>query len=220
MDEIGTVPGGAVLPLAVDADVQLARAWLMSRLGRHEEALRVARSTQRVAQRIGGHELAATADAETGRILLRAGYYDEAAELLARALTFESASIGRPSARLQRAEALTRLDRLAEAEKELAATVLEPVGPADWPVTLVARMAYVRGKIAAAKGEREDAQRHLQRAAAGWRRRATAVDATGSTAALADLGRPVIGQICPADELKTVLSELSQLDTRSRHAEL
>jgi DNA-binding SARP family transcriptional activator len=220
LDEIGTMPGGGSLPLAIDADVQLSRAWLMSRLGRHEEAIRVAKSTQRLAQRIGGPELAATADAETGRILLRARYYDEAAEFLARALNVENASIGRALARLQCAEALTRLGRLSEAEQELAATVLEPVGAADWPDTLVARMASARGLIAAAKGKPVEAQRYLKRAAAGWRRRVTAEDATGSTAALADLGRPVIGQICPAEELDTVLTELSQLNARSTHAKL
>lgn len=215
LDETGTMASGAALPLAIEADVQLSRAWLMSRLGRHAEAIRVAKSTQRLAQRIGGPELAATAEAETGRILLRAGYYEEAADLLQRGLEAESASIARPLARLQRAEALTRLGRLAEAQHELAATVLEPVGRADWPDMLIARMALVRGLIAATQGDRLQAQRYLERAAAGWRRRVTAEDATGSTTALADLGRPVIGQICPAEELDTVLAELSQLNTRS-----
>jgi DNA-binding SARP family transcriptional activator len=220
LDEIGTMPGGGALPLAIEADVQLSRAWLMSRLGRHAEAIRVGTSTQRLAQQIGGPELAAAAAAETGRVLLRAGHYEEAAELLARALTVESASIGRPLARLQRAEALTRLGRLSDAEQELAATVLEPVGPADWPDTLVARMALVRGLIAAAQNDHVDAQRYFERAAAGWRRRIATADATGSTAALADLGRPVIGQISPAEELDTVLADLAQLNTGSSHAKL
>jgi tetratricopeptide (TPR) repeat protein len=85
LDEIGTMPSGGALPLAIEADAQLSRAWLMSRLGRHAEAIRVAKSTQRLAERIGGPELAATPAAETGRVLLRAGYYEEAAEFLARA---------------------------------------------------------------------------------------------------------------------------------------
>jgi tetratricopeptide (TPR) repeat protein len=220
LDEIGTMPSAGALPLAIEADVQLSRAWLMSRLGRHAEAIRVARSTQRLAERIGGPELAATADAETGRILLRARCYEEAAECLAAALGAESASIARPLARLQRAEALTRLGRLTDAQDELAATALEPVGRADWPDTLVARMALVRGLIAAAQGDRIQAQRYLERAAEGWRRRTGTADASGSAAALADLGRPVIGQICPAEELDTVLAELTQLDTGSPHAKL
>jgi DNA-binding SARP family transcriptional activator len=220
LDEIGTIPGGGALPLAIEADVQLSRAWLMSRLGRHAEAIRIATSTQRLAERIAGPELAATADAETGRVMLRAGQYDQAAQFLARALDVETASIGRPLARLQRAEALTRLGRLTDAEQELAAAVLEPVGPADWPDTLVARMALVRGLIAAARDDRAEAQRNLERAAAGWRRRIGTTDATGSTAALADLGRPVIGQISPAEELDTVLADLAQLNTGSNDAKL
>jgi DNA-binding SARP family transcriptional activator len=220
LDEIGTMPSGGALPLAIEADVQLSRAWLMSRLGRHAEAMRVAKSTQRLAQRIGGLELAATADAETGRIVLRAGHYEEAADFLERALRAETASIARPLARLQRAEALTRLGRLDDAQDEIAAAVLEPVGRADWPDMLVARMALVRGLIAAAQDNPADAQRYLERAAAGWRRRIATADASGSTAALADLGRPVIGQISPAEELDTVLAELTQLNSGSKHAKL
>lgn len=220
LDEIGTLPSAGALPLAIEADVQLSRAWLMSRLGRHAKAIRIAKSTQQLAKQIGGPELGATADAETGRILLRAGYYEEAAECLAHALHAESASIGRPLARLQRAEALTRLGRLTDAQQELAAAALEPVGRVDWPDTLVARMALVRGLIAAAKGDLVEARRYLQHAAAGWRRRIATSDSTGSTAALADLGRPVIGQISPTDELDTVLADLAQLNTGSSRAKL
>ncbi|MFZ0907717.1 MAG: AAA family ATPase [Mycobacterium sp.] len=220
LDEIGTMPSAGALPLAIEADVQLSRAWLMSRLGRHPEAIRVASATQRLAERIGGTELAATADAETGRILLRARCYEQAAECLGRALSAETTSIGRPLARLQRAEALARLGRQIDAQQEVTATALEPVGPADRPDTLVARMASVRGLIAAAQGDSGGAQRHLQRAAAGWRRRIATADATGSTSALADLGRPVIGQVSPTEELDAVLTDLAQLDMRSTHAKL
>jgi hypothetical protein len=80
------------------------------------------------------------------------------------------------------------------------------------PNKLVARMAWVRGLIATAQGDDIKAQRYLQRAAAAWRRRIATADATGSTAALADLGRPVIGQISPAEELTNVLADLVQLD--------
>jgi hypothetical protein len=153
-------------------------------------------------------------------VLLRAGHYDQAAELLAHALDVESASIGRPLARLQRAEALARSGRLSDAEHELRAAVLEPVGRGDWPDTLVARMALVRGLIAAARNDPVAAERYLQRAAAGWRRRITTADATGSAAALADLGHPVIGQITPTEELDTVLADLAQLNPGSSHAKL
>jgi hypothetical protein len=73
-------------------------------------------------------------------------------------------------------------------------------------------MASVRGLLAAAKGDRVEAQRYLDRAAAGWRRRIGAADATGSMSALADLGRPVIGQVSPAEELDTVLADLAQFN--------
>lgn len=220
LDEIGIVPSNGSLPAAIEADVQLSRAWLLSRLSRHDEAVRVARSTQRLAERIGSAELAATADTETARVLLRAGAYHDAEALLARALQTEHAAIGRPLARLQRAEALTRLGRLHDAKEELAATALEPVIPADWPDTLVARMSAVRGLIAAAEGDHAGAKRDLERAAAAWRRRTDYADATGSTAALADLGRPVIGQVSAADELRTVLADLAQIKNRSSHAKL
>ena len=81
-------------------------------------------------------------------------------------------------------------------------------------------MALVRGLIAAGRNDRAGAQRYLERAAAGWRRRIQTTDATGSTAALADLGRPVIGQISPAEELNTVLADLAQLNAGSNHANL
>jgi hypothetical protein len=74
--------------------------------------------------------------------------------------------------------------------------------------------------IAAAQGDQLQARRYLERAVAGWRRRIADADASGSTAALADLGRPVIGQISPAEELDSVLADLAQLNTGSRHAQL
>ena len=52
--------------------------------------------------------------------------------------------MSRPLARLARAEALTRLGRLDEAEAELRATALEPVGPSDYPDTLVARLSRIQ----------------------------------------------------------------------------
>jgi len=218
LDELGSVPSGGTLPMATEAEVQMSRAWLMSRLGRHAEAGRVAGSAQRIAERVGSAELTAMADAETGRVHLRAGSYTEAATLLAQALEVQDAAIGRPTARLQRAEALTRLGRIDEAKEELAATVLEPVGHSDWPDTLVARMASVRGLIAAAEGDSPAAEHHFDRAAACWRRRIDAADAGERyTAVLADLGRPVIGLMSPADELELVLADIERLDTTGGH---
>ncbi len=222
LDEIGSVPSTGSLPLATEAEVQMSRAWLMSQLNRHPEATRVAHSAQRLAERIGAVELSASADAEAGRVLLRAGHYQQAAALLGRALDVEATSMGRPLARLQRAEALARSGSLDDAKAELAATALEPVGRSDWPDVLVARMSSVRALIAAANGDSTAAQHHLQRAAACWRRRIAAADAGERySAVLSDLGRPVIGLISPSDELDLVLADLAQLQpNEGTHANL
>ena len=222
LDELGSMPGIGTLPLANEAEVQMSRAWLMSRLDRPAQATRVAHSAQRLAERIGTPDLIASAHAETGRVLLRAGSYREAADFLARALNVEGAAIGRPVARLQRAEALARSGRIDEARAELTATVLEPVGRSDWPDVLVARMSTVRALIAAAEGDVPAAERELQHAAACWRRRVEAADAGERyTTVLADLGRPVIGLISPVDELQTVLAELTHLHpSQDSHADI
>jgi DNA-binding SARP family transcriptional activator/tetratricopeptide (TPR) repeat protein len=222
LDEIGSMPSIGTLPLANEAEVQMSRAWLMSRLDRHAQATRVAHSAQRLAERIGTPDLIASARAESGRVLLRAGAHAEAAALLALALDVKGAAIGRPMARLQRAEALARSGCFDDARAELAATVLEPVGRSDWPDVLVARMASVRALICAAEGDTATAERHLEHAAACWRRRVEACDeGERYTAVLADLGRPVIGLISPADELQMVLAELTHLHTtRESHADI
>ncbi|MDT5010189.1 MAG: hypothetical protein QOH57_1806, partial [Mycobacterium sp.] len=215
LEEVGSVPSQGSLALATEAEVQMSRAWLLSRLGRHSEAGRVAESARRIANRIGATELLAMADAEAGRISLRARCYEEAAALLERALRVPGASIGRPMARLQRAEALARSGHLDAANDELSATALEPVRPGDWPDTLVARMSSVRGLIAAAKGDVARARHHLQHAASCWRRRVEATDAGERYAiVLADLGRPIVGLVSPGEELETVLNDLDQLQGR------
>jgi DNA-binding SARP family transcriptional activator/tetratricopeptide (TPR) repeat protein len=222
LDEIGSMPSIGTLPLANEAEVQMSRAWLMSRLDRHAQATRVAHSAQRLAERIGTPDLIASARAESGRVLLRAGAHAEAAELLALALDAKGAAIGRPMARLQRAEALARSGCFDDARAELSATVLEPVGRSDWPDVLVARMSSVRALICAAEGDTATAERHLEHATACWRRRVEACDeGERYSAVLADLGRPVIGLISPADELQTVLAELTHLHTtRETHADI
>ncbi|MDT5130838.1 MAG: hypothetical protein QOE41_149, partial [Mycobacterium sp.] len=222
LDEIGYVPSIGTLPLAIEAEVQMSRAWLMSRLNLHAEAIRVARSAQRLTERLGTEVLTASADAEAGRVMLRAGCYADAADLLGRALDVAGPAIGRPLARLQRAQALARSANLDDAKAELAATAIEPVGRSDWPDVLVARMSSVRGLIAAADGDSTTAEHHFRRAAACWRRRIDAADAGERyTAVLADLGRPVIGLISPADELDEVLADLALLQpSRGSHANL
>jgi tetratricopeptide (TPR) repeat protein len=191
-----------------------ARAYILARLGRHDEAAAAAREQALWADRVGDPALRAVALHDTAMIAFQAGRYDEAATGLADALAQE-ASVPRAIARIVRAEALQKLDRLDEAEAELRAATLEPVGPADLPATLVPRLTRVQGLIAAARGDRELAARRLNEALAGWRRRVpgrTAAEAFNMS--LVDLGRPpVAGLIEPGREIARLERELAGLRT-------
>ena len=57
-----------------------------------------------------------------------------------------------------------------QAETELRAAVLEPVGPGDFPATLVARMSRVQGLIAAGRGDTALAGRRLTESRDAWQR--------------------------------------------------
>ena len=93
---------------------------------------------------------------------------DLADALLAAALDGD-APASRPLARLAaRAQALIGLERLEDAEAELRATAPEPVGPSDFPDTLVPRLTRLQGLIAAARGDRAPAERRLREAADGY----------------------------------------------------
>jgi DNA-binding SARP family transcriptional activator len=198
--------------LAIETLILLDRAWILARLGRLDDAASAAAQARRSADRLDAPDLQATVDAERGRIALRAGEHAAAVELLEAALAVEDASIGRPLARLQLAEALARLARADDARAELARVVLEPVRPGDWPDTLVARMAGVQGLIARLDGDRALAEKRLREAADGWRRRLSAIELADRMAAvMADLGRPVIGLVVPAEELATVEADLAGL---------
>src|SRR3954452_20330428 len=122
-----------------------------------------------VADRLDAPKLRATAEPDQGIVALALGEYGRAAELLARALR-DGASVSRPLARLARAEALIRGGRCEEAEEELRATALEPLGPGDFPETLVPRLTRLQGLVAAARGDTALAVRRLEEAAGGWRR--------------------------------------------------
>jgi tetratricopeptide (TPR) repeat protein len=202
--------------LAIEALILVDRSWVLVRLGRLADADEAAAQARRCADRLDAPDLRAIVDAERGRLALRAGDLDDAATLLADALAVAEAGIGRPLARLQRADALARLDRLVEAEKELGHLALEPMRPGDWPDTLVARAAGVQGLIAARRGQVDEARRLLERAAAGWRRRLSPAElADRMTAVMADLGRPIIGLVVPAEELATIEADLAALPLRT-----
>jgi tetratricopeptide (TPR) repeat protein len=197
--------------LAIEALVLVYRAWVLVRLGRLAEAAQAAAQARRVADRLDAPALQAIVDAERGRVAMRAGEFDTAAQLLAAALAVPDASIGRPLARLQRAESLARAGRLDEADAELAEVVFEPVRDGDWPETLVIRMAAAEGLVAAGRGNYELARARLSEAVEGWRR-LTPVDLAERIAAvMADLGRPIIGLILPVEELAAVEADLAAL---------
>ncbi len=189
-----------------------ARAHVMIRLGRLDEARRAAEQEWAAAERIDSPELIATAEHDRGMVALATGSYDRAAELLERALE-HGAPVSRPLAQLARAEALLKAGRCEQAQAAVRATALEPLHPGDFPEALVPRLTRVQGLIADACGDRELAVRRLEEAASGWRR---LVDRTADgeryASAFADFARPpVLGLIEPARELALVEAELAQL---------
>jgi tetratricopeptide (TPR) repeat protein len=199
--------------LAIEALVLVYRAWVLVRLGRVSEAAEAAGLARRTADRLDAPDLQAIVDAERGRVAMHAGEYEAAAALLGSALDVPDASIGRPLARLQRAEALARAGRLDEAETELGEVVFEPVREGDWPETLVVRMASVEGLVAAGRGDLELARRRLGEAVQGWRRLTPEDLSARMASVMADLGRPIIGLVLPVEELATAEADLAAVAT-------
>ena len=193
-----------------------ARAQILARLGRHDEARSAVRHEQQCAARLDDPVSAATADHDAGLVALRAGRYGEAARLLRSALD-AGADVSRPTAGLMLAEALALGGDASAAAARLRAAVLEPVGRADQPWALVPRISWVQGLIAIARGDHETARRRLDEAAGGWRRvlpSVTSATADGYLANLVDLGRPpIIGLVEPRGELDRIDATLAQLST-------
>ena len=188
------------------------RSHLLVRLGRTEEAREAAREEAELASRLENVGMEGTASHDTGRLALALGEWDRAAALLRRSLEL-SAPVSVPQTRLALAEALVRLGRLDEAQAELRQTVLEPTRPGDLPETLVPRLTWLQGLIAAGRGDEVLARRRLTEAAAGWQRLVQSTTAAdGFVASLADFGRPpMLGLVEPAQELAGVLEDLAQL---------
>ena len=193
------------------ADLQAVRATIFARMGRYEDARAAVAEERRAAERSGAAPLLVRAEYDEGMVCVGAGENDRAVELLYRSLE-AGALVSRPAARLARAEALARLQRPDDAEAELRAVALEPVGPADRPVVLVARLTYVQGLVALARDDRELARRRLEEAAAAWARIGSVFDADEYLGNLVDLGRPTAGTIDPAQELARVERELLDLE--------
>jgi DNA-binding SARP family transcriptional activator/tetratricopeptide (TPR) repeat protein len=189
-----------------------ARAFVLSRLGRHADALAVAGEELAKAERMDSPAAAALARHDAGLIALAAGRHLEAADLLEQAIA-EGAEVSRPAARLARAEALARSGRPEEAAAEVRQAALEPVRDGDQPWALVPRMARVQGLIALARGDHALARRRLGEAVAGWQRHLRPDAGTEFTANFVDLGRPpIVGLVEPGWELRRLTAELAELD--------
>jgi len=189
-----------------------AKAFVLSRLGRHAEALSLAGEQLAMAERMDSAAIAARARHDAGLISLAAGRHLEAAQLLDQALA-EGAEVSRPAARLARAEALARSGRPDEATAEVRRAALEPVRSSDQPWALVPRMARVQGLIALARGDRAGARRRLTEAADGWRRHLGHDPGAEFVANFVDLGRPpIVGLVEPDWELRRLTAELASLD--------
>ncbi|WP_259315039.1 AAA family ATPase [Capillimicrobium parvum] len=185
------------------------RATLLARIGRFDEARTAIAAEREAAERSSAPALLALADHDEGMLCAAARQDARAAELLARALDHDAA-VSRPLARLARAEALARLGRADDAERELRAVTLEPVRAVDRPPVLVARLSHVQGLIALARDDIDLAARRFEESAAAWRRLPTAGGGE-LLANLVDLGRPTLGPVEPARELQRVTDELSRL---------
>jgi tetratricopeptide (TPR) repeat protein len=191
-----------------------ARAQILARIGRHDDALETVRRQQQLAERLDAPVLAATATHDAGLVAFAAGRYVEAADLLGRSLA-DGAAVSRPTASLRRAEALALAGDPAEATLQLRSAVLEPVTRADQPGSLVPRIAFVQGLIATAQGDEALARQRFDEAASAWHRllgSAASATADGYLANLVDLGRPpVVGLVEPARELARIAEATSAL---------
>jgi tetratricopeptide (TPR) repeat protein len=211
------VPNGL---LRLSVEIQSARAAILRRLGRLQEAGIACDMAAGYAERVGLTELAGLAHHERGLLAMAAEDPDSAAAELQRALDLQ-APVNRAACRLHRAEALVQGGDPDLAEAELRAAALEPVTASDFPGTLVARMARVQGLIASARGDLALAEKRMAESASGWQRAAGTGDArvagAGYAANLIDLGRPPISSLVePARELAAVSIELAAVRERRR----
>jgi tetratricopeptide (TPR) repeat protein len=192
-----------------------ARAHLLARLGRHDEAADTVAELLATAERLDSAPMLATARHDAGLVALTGGRHCEAAKLLVAALDGDAA-VSRPAARLAAAEAFALCGATDEATAELRRGALEPVRPGDQPWALVPRMARVQGLVARARGDVDEARRRFGEAAEGWRRRGGTTSRQVREeymASLVDLGRPpIVGLVEPDRELARVTAELAELE--------
>jgi DNA-binding SARP family transcriptional activator len=192
----------------IEFQLLAARSFVLTRTGALDDARASAAAEVHLAEQLGQPDLSAMASHDSGLVALAGGEFELAARLLADALV-EGAPISRPLTRLALAEACARCGQVERAGDQLRATVLEPVGPSDFPAALVPRLTYIQGLIAIARDDREEAERRLRESIAGWERlldRSHGIETI--SAVLADLGRPVVGLVEPRVELDRARREL------------
>ncbi|MGD9528607.1 ATP-binding protein [Pseudonocardia sp.] len=188
-----------------------ARAHVLSRLGRHDEAVAAAQEQLALAERMDSAAFVALARHDAGLVALAAGRHRSAADLLGAALD-SAAAVSRPATRLARAEALACAGAADEADAEIRRAVLEPVGPGDQPWALVPRMTRIQGLVARSRGDLPLARRRLTEAADAWRRHRGDDAGEDFMANFVDFGRPpIVGLIEPGRELARIATELAGL---------
>lgn len=189
-----------------------ARATILRRLGRFDEAESACRMEAELADRIGRPDLEGLAHHDRGLLALARHQPAAAAAHLARALDLR-APVSRPHTHLCRAEALTLTGKFDNAEEEISATTLEQVTPGDFPEILTARTARIEGLIAAARGNRPLARQHLTAALTAWQRHTgTAEAGQRYSATISDQGRPPLSSLPDPDhERATITADLSAL---------
>jgi DNA-binding SARP family transcriptional activator/tetratricopeptide (TPR) repeat protein len=197
---------------ALEFQMAALNAYILSRLGRHDEARAEMARQAELAARLGSPELEALALHDVGHLALQCGDYAAAADRLGRALE-GAPRVERAEARLRRAEALARLDRPDEADAEIRAASLEPVHAAHRPAVLLARMTFSQALSARARGDVALAEQRLRESERHWARLADQAAASREyMSSLVDLGRPPLtGYVDPAQELERVAAELADL---------
>ena len=193
------------------------RAHALSRLGSHEEAVEAAREELGVARRFGSPELEEAAEADLGLALLAAGRGAEALTALEGALAGEAGRVPRAALRLAAAEASLATGDLPGARAHLDRFPFEPVGPADDPVALIARLDRVTGLLRLAEGDADAGLRHLAAAEERLRQviedvRSDEVAGEELLAVMLDLGRP------PVAGVSDHAGELARVSEERRHA--
>ena len=190
-----------------------ARAFALLRLGRPEQVSGAVAAFMDIARGAQDPNLLAVAHFDAGTIALIEDRPGVAIEHLQQALADPGARFSRPLAQMYLAEAELRVGQIDRAEAALGCVPFEPVGPADLPATLVPRLARIQGLIAAARGDRELADRRLAEAEAGWGRLQGTLDLGDAYAAvIVDLGRPpVAGLVEVCAEVARVRAERAAL---------